>query len=202
MRIESRCRITILCLCALAAVSMPRASEDTACLAPLGEVLYMSNSGVELAQFRLIDNEQDWCELWDDAFSEQDPAPACDTSMVDFRFESVIVAAVGWGGTGCGSTRIECIDRHPTANSATASIVTTEAGYGCACPAVAVLWAPLHIVKVEKHVKRVDFTFSSVTQDCGGGGSGGGGTGGGGTSDPNQPTGGGGSGDPVQDVPQ
>ena len=90
------------------------------------------NSGIVDGRTQIIDNEADYCDVWNELYSLQWPAPACDTSLVDFSTEFAVLVAVGERWDGCHNVDIGCVVRTPADRIGVVAI-ETEPGPMCLC---------------------------------------------------------------------
>ena len=123
-------------------------------------------SGVTDAKDFVIRNENQWCEFWDELYGRIFPQPPCDTSLVDFNKEVVIVTALGDRPNTCYGVSIYCMDSdNPGESKIRVFVRDVVPGPGCACGQAIVY--PVHVVKVEKPVGQVEFLHETSVLDCG-----------------------------------
>lgn len=106
--------ILILVLAVFLTSSMLHAADDITiepCNVPFENILYEKHSGINEPGDYIVDNEKDFCALWDKIYSNRYPRPKCDTSLVDFEEEFVIASAMGQKPNSCYDNEIACISK-------------------------------------------------------------------------------------------
>lgn len=132
------------------------------CNVSFTSVLRMGASGVWQANDWVIDNQNDFCDFWDQANVIRYPPPPC--PEIDFSTYVVIVTAMGTQRNACYSTEIYCIEEDAQGNY-NVHIKDTVPGKGCFCLEMEV--APVHAVKAPIPTGTVSFTHHEYVMQCG-----------------------------------
>lgn len=128
------------------------------------DILYHANSGFAEEEYLVIDNEADWCAVWDIIYARQYPKPACDTAGIDFDNEVALVAAIGQYNNTCHSGRIVCVRKPGRSSNLQVIVEHLKPGNGCVCGQAIVY--PVHVVKVDKPVSNANFITTTNTYNC------------------------------------
>jgi hypothetical protein len=152
----------------LAAVPPAAAGEGLAigqeCDAPVTDVLYTRNSGVDEEQYRLIASEEAWCAFWDEVYAFLFPRPECDRGLIDFEHEVAIVASLGSRPNACYALEISCVQDLGVSGNIRVFVTETVPDESCGCLQVVV--RPVHVLKVERPVKNVQFRRETEVLHC------------------------------------
>jgi hypothetical protein len=138
-------------------------AETLSCNVPMTDVLHLEYGG-QAQQFRTLSDESEWCSLWDRIYSIDSPKPPCDTSLIDFRTEVALVAAIGGRPDGCFSVKITCVHRDSVSNSLTVYVTESTPGANCLCTASLV--NPIDVVKVSDPVGFATFIQQTAPASC------------------------------------
>lgn len=149
---------------ALALTLAAPVADGGSCDAGATDVLSRQNTGLMTEQFRVIEDEQEWCEVWDQIHSRISPAPDCDTTLVDFDTEVALLAALGSRPNGCYGVSIACVNRIGGSENLRVTVRETVPGKGCVCTQATV--SPVAIVKVDRPVGTVDFFKRTAMLRC------------------------------------
>jgi len=133
------------------------------CNVSFDTVLRTQMSGFGQANDWVIDNQDDFCNFWDQAHMLMFPTPPCPD--IDFSTYVVIVTAMGRQRNGCYNTEIYCIEEDQQGNY-TVYVRDTVPGKGCFCPMMMV--CPVHAVKAPIPTGTVTFSHTQFVMNCGG----------------------------------
>ena len=101
---------------------------------------------------------------WDTIYSNQFPAPPCDTSLVDFTTETVILVALGWRSNTCFDVNIRCMHRF---GPQTVGVLFRESVPGPSCGCGAAITTPTQLVKVDRTYAQALYRNYPRTLQCG-----------------------------------
>ncbi len=152
-------------LLAIAASASAHATPN--CDEPFTEVLRLSISGIFSEQFRVIDNEAEWCAFWTEAYINSLPPPPCNTTLIDFDTEVAIVAAIGSRSNSCFGVDITCVGRAGNSENVRVEVVERQPSVSCLC--LPVIVSPLQVVKIARPVHRANFKKRIEVRECSGG---------------------------------
>ena len=134
------------------------------CDEPFVEVLTEWQSHIAFEQFRVIDNEAEWCGLWDTVYKFYFPPRPCDTTLIDFGREVAIVAAIGGRSNTCYGVDITCVRRLGNSRNIHVEVVERQPSLDCVCLAAVV--SPLEVIKVARPVRHASFKKQIETLNC------------------------------------
>lgn len=127
----------------------PNPDPCIVCDRPHQALIIDSQSGVSQEQYRVIDNEQDWCAL----------LPAyCGWSAMNFSTHVALVAALGGRSTPCYNVRIVCVDDAETPHDIHFPVLTTTPA-GCTCTTV--ISSPIYVARLPRPVGSATHTVTS-----------------------------------------
>lgn len=116
----------------------PNPDPCIVCDRPHQALIIDSDSGVSQEQYRVIDNEQEWCAL----------LPAhCGSSAMNFTTHVALVAALGSRGSPCDEVSIVCVDDADAPPDIHFRVLTTTPA-GCTCPAV--VSTPIYVARLPR----------------------------------------------------
>jgi len=153
-----------LVLCIAAPVAAEGHAWGRQCDKTATPVLHQQFSGIDEEGFRIIDNETEWCEFWDQVHSIMFPAPPCDTTSIDFATEVALVATLGGRPNSCHGVEIECVQALGASGNIRVHVAQWEPGENCACLQVVV--HPVDVVKVDRPVEKAQMRWKTSALDC------------------------------------
>ena len=127
------------------------------CNVSFTSVLRMQNGGYCQANDWVIDNQNDFCDFWDQAYMLAYPTPPCPD--IDFSTYVVIVTAMGRKSNACYNTEIYCIEEDQQGNC-TVYVKDYYPRKGWFCPMMMV--CPVHAVKAPIPEGTVTFQHTIV----------------------------------------
>jgi hypothetical protein len=127
------------------------------CNVTFSNILRLQNSGYCQANDWVIDNQNDFCTFWNQAYALMYPAPPCPD--IDFGTYVVIVTAMGMKPNGCYNTEIYCIEEDQQGNY-TVYVKDYYPRKGWFCPMMMV--CPVHAVKAPIPAGTVTFEHTIV----------------------------------------
>jgi len=127
-------------------------------------VLKEQMSGIHEAEVRLIEDEAEWCALWEQVYGNMFPQPPCDTSRIDFDEEWVLAVGIGDRPNSCYGVSIPCVQALGASGNVRVHVEELVPEEGCACLAVVV--QPVEAVKLPRPLKNAQLRQEIVTLEC------------------------------------
>jgi hypothetical protein len=139
-------------------------ARDTECITP-DVVLYQQMSGLWTPTTKIVDNEAQWCELWDQIHDWILPAPECDRTLIDFDTHAGVVVGLGSRPNLCYSLALPLVCESPKA-SGHLRVTVVEGVPGASCMCAMALVQPLAVIAVERSVESVSLKRRLQVYDC------------------------------------
>lgn len=127
---------------------------------PVGERYPSHYSGFEQSARIVVENEEQWAQVWSRLWRHQHPVPAL--PAVDFQQEIVVVAAMGTRPNGGYAIRVQAAAVHE--GSLTVRVVETSPGSNCVTTQA--ITTPTDVVRVARSGLPVRFTTATGVLDC------------------------------------
>jgi hypothetical protein len=151
--------LLVLLLCTLGFTSLCNQRKNI----PFVTVAKDQYSGLVQPKDFVISTQASWCDFWNEFKGGFYPKPPCDTTLVNFNSEIVIISAIGEKSDGCYDVKIQSIWADEN-NNLSVLVFDIVPGNSCACTGALV--QPVHAVKIKKPVGQVKFVHRKAYFQC------------------------------------
>ena len=122
-------------------------------------------SGQQRPIEQIIDDETQWCELWNRIHRWLLPRPECDTSLIDFETHAAVVIGLGVRPNLCYGLATPLVCKSPRRRGEyLISVIEGVPGPACACGMAIV--QPLAVIALERPVERISSKHAVQVHDC------------------------------------